>query len=99
VIADVSLVGSYSTKSGTFQWAWQTFEQKDPAAAAVSRLRVFGEVRGIAHLTTATRACEEVDGWEMASLAAYILGADGLYRAPFDHQRWFMLLRSWRTVA
>lgn len=98
VIADVRLVGSYSTKSGTFQWAWQTYDEAAPEAAAVSRLRVFGEVRGISQLTSPKLECDEIHGWEMTSLAGYILGAEGLYRAPFDHQRWFMLLSNWRAV-
>lgn len=98
VIADVRLVGSFSTRSGTFQWAWRTFDEGSPEAAAVSTLRVFGEVRGIAQLTSPLRECEEDHGWEMASLAGYILGAEGLYCAPFDHVRWFMLLGNWRVV-
>lgn len=98
VIADVRLVGSYSTNSGTFQWAWQTFGENAPQAAAISKLRTFGEVRGISRLTTPNWSCEEIEGWEMTSLAALILGAEGLYRAPFDHLFWFMLLSRWRTV-
>lgn len=98
VIADVRLVGSYSTKSGTFQWAWETLDEGAAEAAAVSRLRVFGEVRGIATLTTPNFACDEAEAWGLTSLAGYILGAEGLYRAPFDHQRWFMLLSNWRAV-
>ncbi len=98
VIADVRLVGSYSTRSGTFQWAWQTYEDAAPAAAAVSRLRVFGDVRGVSGLTTPNIKCDENHAWEMAYLAGYILGCEGLYRAPFDDQRWFMLLSQWRMV-
>jgi hypothetical protein len=97
VLADVCLVGSYSSRSGTFQWAWETYEKDAREAVAISRLRVFGEVRGISRLVTPNFACEEADGWEMAALAGYLLGAEGLYGAPFDHQRWFMLLSTWRA--
>jgi hypothetical protein len=93
--ADVRHVGSYSTKSSTFQWAWKTFDDA-PEAEDISRLRVFGEVRGIAKLTTPNWACDETDGWEMASVAGYVLGAEGLYRPPFEHVRWFMLLSNLR---
>jgi hypothetical protein len=33
------------------------------------------------------------------TLPRRILGADGLYRAPFEHVRWFMLLANWRTAS
>jgi hypothetical protein len=98
VTADVRLVGSYSTKSGTFQWAWETFDEAAPEAAAVARLRVFGEVRGVLQLTSPKVECDENHGWEMAALAAHLLGAEGLYRAPIAHLRWFMLLGNWRVV-
>jgi uncharacterized protein DUF6882 len=98
VIADARLIGSYSTRSGTFQWAWATHEDGDPNDAVLSRLRAFGEVRGIPRLTTANWSCEIVDGWEMASLASYLLGSEGVYRAPFDHLYWFMLLSNWRLL-
>jgi hypothetical protein len=90
------LVGSYSTKSNTFQWGWETFDEDAAAAYDVSRLRVFGEVRGISKLTTANWKCDEVDGWEMASLAGYLLGTEALYRAPMKHTQWFMLLSKLR---
>lgn len=96
VIADVRLVGSYSTKSNTFQWGWETFDEDAPEAYDVSRLRVFGEVRGISKLTTANWKCDEVDGWEMASIAGYLLGTEALYRAPMKHTQWFMLLSNLR---
>lgn len=96
IIADVRLVGSYSTKSSTFQWAWKTFDEGAPEAHAISPLRVFGEVRGISKLTTANWKCEEDDGWEMASIAGYLLGAEAMYRAPFEHTQWYMLLSNLR---
>lgn len=96
VVATVSLVGSYSTTSSTFEWAWQTFPQGSPQTRAIARLRVFGEVRGISQLVTPSWPCDESDGWEMAALAGYVLGSEGLYRAPFADQMWFMLLSDWR---
>lgn len=96
VIATADLVGSYSTRSGTFQWAWQTFPEGAMQARAIARLRAFGEVRGISQLVTPKWRCDEGDAWEMAALAGYVLGSEGLYRAPFDHQMWFMLLSDWR---
>jgi hypothetical protein len=96
VVATVALVGSYSTTSSTFQWAWQTFPEGSPQTQVISRVRVFGEVRGIPQLVTPTWQCDEGDGWDMAALAGYVLGSEGVYRAPFDDQLWFMLLSDWR---
>jgi len=99
VVADVQIVGSYSARSGTFQWAWQTLGTADPKTDAVSRLRVFGEVRGLAMLATPNWPCEETDGWAMASLAGYVSGGEGLYRAAFDQVYWYLLLTGWRIEA
>jgi len=95
-VADVRLVGSYSTRTDTFQWAWKTYPERHAKAEAVARLRVFGEVRGIPELTTGNRSGSEADGWEMVSIASLVLGSEGIYRAPFDHQYWFMLLSNFR---
>jgi hypothetical protein len=62
-------------------------------------LREFGEVRGLPQLAAPRLEADEVHGWEMTSLAAYLLGAEGLYRAPFDHLYLFMLLGNWRVVS
>ncbi len=99
VVADIQLVGSYSKRSNTFQWAWETLGEDDSDAEVISRLRVFGEVRGIDKLTTPNWECDETTGWEMTALAAHILGASGVYRAPMKHMYWFMLLSNWRSAA
>jgi hypothetical protein len=98
-VADIQLVGSYSTRSNTFQWAWETLGEEDSGAEMISRLRVFGEVRGLDKLTTPNWECDETTGWEMTAVAAHILGANGVYRAPMKHVYWFMLLSNWRSAA
>lgn len=94
LVADVRHVGSFSTKSNTFQWAWKTIGEE----VDVNRLRAFGEVRGIEKLTTASFGATEADAWQMAALAAYLLGADALYRPPSEHLYWFVLLSNWRRA-
>jgi hypothetical protein len=72
----------------------------DSDAEVISRLRVFGEVRGVDQLTTPNWECDETTGWEMTALAAHVLGASGVYRAPMKrHLYWFMLLSNWRSGA
>jgi hypothetical protein len=96
IIADVRVVGSFSKNTKTFQWGWNTVDERVPTARDMSYVRVFGEVRGIELLTTGHFACEEATGWKMASIAAYLLGAEGLYRPPMLHALWFMLLSNFR---
>ena len=95
LVADVRHVGSFSTKSNTFQWAWKTIDDGE----AVNRLRAFGEVRGLKELTTANFLANEATGWRMAALAAYVLGAEALYRPPSGRDLfWFVLLSKFRRV-
>jgi hypothetical protein len=96
VIADVRLVGSLSTKTDTFQWAWETLEDEPEKTIDLSYVRTFGEVRGIAKLTTPDFASDQAGGWEMAAIAAYLLDADSVYRPPMDHLYWFMLMSNIR---
>jgi hypothetical protein len=96
LVADVRLVGSFSTKSNTFQWSWVLYDDNHPMIAGIADLRGFGDVRGLSRLTTKYFACEQEEAWELTSLAAYLLGCQALYRAPFDHLYWFMLLSGFR---
>jgi hypothetical protein len=99
VVADVRMVGSYSTKSNSFQWSWVLYDDDEPMIRGIDNLPAFGEVRGIDSLTTRYWNCKIDEAWEMTSLAAYIVGCDAVYRAPFDHLYWFMLLSNFREAA
>jgi hypothetical protein len=98
-VADVRLVGSYSTKSSSFQWSWVLYETGDPFVRGIDDLPAFGVVRGIDKLSCERWDCEIVDAWEMTALAAYVVGCEAVYRAPFDHLYWFMLLDNFRVPA
>jgi len=96
VVADVDVVGSFSTATNTWLWVWDNGAFGDDDCARIEPVRTFGEVRGIRKLTEATWAADEVDGWEVTQIAACLLDADAVYRAPMEHLRVFMLLRSFR---
>lgn len=98
LIADVRMVGSYSTKSNSFQWSWVLYDHDEPMIEGVDELPAFGEVRGIERLTTNYWDCEIVEAWEMTGIAGYLLGCDAVYRAPFDDLYWFMLLSRFREI-
>jgi len=96
VLADTRVVGSFSTRTNTWAWVWGNSAYSAEDRAKVDPLRVFGEVRGIQRLTDDYWEADETDAWEMAQLAAYVLGADTVYRAPYDHMHVFMLLTRFR---
>jgi len=96
VVANVTITGSFSTRTSSWMWAWANDGYSDAERAAVAPLRVFGEVRGIEKLESGHWNGEEVDGWEVTQIAADLLRAEAVYRAPFDHLLVFMLLNELR---
>lgn len=96
LVADVRLVGAFTPQTKTFQWAWASHEQDNLLIAGIPGLRTYGDVRGLAELTSNDWTCKLTAGWEMTAIAGYLLGCAGVYRADFDDKYWFMLLASWR---
>lgn len=94
VIADIQFVGSVSTETDTWLWAWDN-DSVDPGLfEALLRIRQYGEVHGFPHLTIPKWYAHEVDGWEMTSIAAFLLRAKGAYRSPRANGVTFMLITS-----
>jgi hypothetical protein len=94
LVADFQVVGSFSLITRTWLWAWDN-GYLDPAEIRdIGRLRVFGEVRSLPRLTTPKWEATEEDAWDMTALAAYILGASAVYRAPADQVIMFLLIRA-----
>jgi hypothetical protein len=92
VLADVLFVGSISIESGTWLWAWHNDSITVEPREAVSTLRGYGKMHGLPHLTTAQWPADEIDGWEMTSIAAFLLQAKGAYRSPDEHGYLFMIM-------
>jgi hypothetical protein len=99
VVADVTIAGSFSTVTKSWQWVWGNplYELQD--RDRLEPVRVFGEVRGIRRLADARFAADEIDGWEVTQIAAYLLDAEAVYRTPMDHLMVFMLLDNFRVRA
>jgi hypothetical protein len=82
VVADIQFVGSISLETDTWLWAWANPHLEPEIWRDVLEVRRFGEVHSIEQLTTSKWSADEVDGWEMTSVSAYILQAKGVYRTP-----------------
>jgi hypothetical protein len=94
VIARAQLVGSVSKKTGTWLWSWANGSIEKELCRDLEEVRKFGEQKGIWQLTTAKWEADEVDGWEMTSISAYVLQSKGAYRMPGEHLFTFAILDS-----
>ena len=98
-IADMEVVGSISNGSGTWMWSWANPTILDQVRRGMDQVRVYGEANGFEKLRNAEWSGNERDGWEMTAVAAYILKAEGAYRAPDDDGALFMILSNVRWPA
>lgn len=80
--APAQIIGTYSTASGTFLWAWDHPSVLPPLQEHARQLREYGEQHGIAALTTRKLECTELEAWEFTALACHLCGAQGAYRGP-----------------
>lgn len=99
VVAKVQFVGSVSKKSNTWLWSWANPSILDGVKGDLLAVKAFGVKHQIEKLTTAKWPAEEVDGWEMTSIAAKLCGAKGAYRAPDANGFTFLIFTdiSWAT--
>ena len=85
VAAKIQIVGTFSIKTDTWLWSWANSSILDNVKSKISQVKRFGEQHKIEKLITEKWPAEEVDAWEMTSIAAKILGAKGAYRTPSEH--------------
>jgi hypothetical protein len=92
VTMKIQVVGSWAKRTGTWLWSWDNASILASADEYVHWLKTFGEQNGFARLSNASWQAEEVDAWEMTSLACLLLQGEGVYRAPDDDGALFMVL-------
>ena len=98
VTASTRVVGSVSSKSGTWLWSWANPNLARHHWEDILEVKRFGEAHGVWQLTTAKWEADEADGWEMTAIAANMLRAEGAYRLPYPHTYYFVLLAEVRHV-
>ena len=99
VIADIEMIGSFSTKSNTWLWSWANFHILANVRAKIETVRTFGETYEFPRLTIPKWRADEVLGWEVSTVAAHILDAKGIYRVPSESGFLFMALTNIRCVS
>lgn len=83
ISAPIQVIGTYNTLDGTFLWGWDHPSVPEPLAADARLAREFGRRQDLELFTTRKVECTEDEAWVFTSVALYLSGAQGLYRAPF----------------
>jgi hypothetical protein len=84
VEADVVQIGSYSSKSNTWKWAWGNTSLLPDLRKKAECLKELEDITGL-QLFSCEHAFEiegEEMAWELAAISVKHLGALGCYRAP-----------------
>lgn len=88
--APAQIVGTYSTVSETWLWAWDNPSLLPPLQEHARRVKEYGERHGIAALTTRKLECDEDEAWRLTALACHLCEAQGAYRGPAGSALVFM---------
>ena len=94
VLATVQIVGSVDVENRTWLWAWANPDVDAHLCADIHEVRMLGDAQRIEQLTTPFWDGDAVDGWEMTSISAYVLQAEGAYRAASSRGFVYMVMRS-----
>ena len=92
LLARIHFVGSVSAKTGTWLWAWANTSLSDKVTERIHEVRKYGQRHRLAPLVEHYWSADEMGGWEMTSVSAYLLKAQGAYRSPSDTGFTFMVL-------
>ena len=98
VIARIQLVGSHSTKSNTWVWAWANPAYLAPLRQAVLKAKEFGTERVTLRLMQPRWAATESDAWGMTAVTAKLTDAKGAYRCPSQDGFTYMIFTDIRAV-
>jgi hypothetical protein len=82
LIIDYEAVGSVSKKTNTWLWGWANPHLEDKVKTEIGKVRDYGLKCKLSKLCDPKWDAEEVDGWEMTAIAAFLLQAKGAYRIP-----------------
>lgn len=82
--ASIQIVGSLSNSTQTWLWSWANNHVLAKAKDKMPIIHEYGQENGYEKLTHDKWTGDEVDGWEMTAIAAYLFQAQGAYRVPTE---------------
>lgn len=98
VIADVQIVGSYSTYSHTWMWSWANSYVEDGMKKEILKVKEYGERYRYKELTTAKWECDEEYAGRITAAAGYLLKSKGAYRGPIEDGYVYLLITDIKWV-
>jgi hypothetical protein len=78
-------VGSFSTKTNTWNWSWDNNTTPKHVSNAVEKVKAFGAANNFEQLTKGLFEGDEYTGWEMTAISAKMLNSIGSYRISQAH--------------
>jgi hypothetical protein len=90
---DIQVVGTYVTNRKVWRWSWDNPSIELPLRAALEKVRAFGQEHGLREITLGRwQARDEEAAWAMTALAANLVEATSVYRAPDGPRHVFLLI-------
>lgn len=99
VVARIQVVGTLSTKTNSWFWAWANSGLLDPVRTSARKAREFGIERGMLRLMQPRWAAKDKDAWEMTAATAKLTDAKGAFRCPAQDGTAYMVFTDIRAVS
>ncbi|MFT3841279.1 MAG: hypothetical protein QM723_30085 [Myxococcaceae bacterium] len=84
VHARFQATGTYSTRSGSWLWAWGNPSIDEVRRVELEKVRAYGREHHFAKLTSDRVACTEQEAFELFAVAVHLIGAPGWYRSQIN---------------
>ncbi len=99
VYAPAQVIGTHSTASESWLWAWENTSILPNLVLLSLRIREFGERHAYDRLTTARFPASEREAWFLAAVALYISHSEVVYKCPSTNGSTFLAVQSlsWAT--
>ena len=99
VLARIQVVGTHSSKSTAWKWAWADPSYAASLQQASLRAKDYGTERGVLRLIQPKWAAKEADAWEMTAVTAKLVEAKGAYRCPMQDGHVYLIFTEIRAVS
>lgn len=99
VEAAVTQIGTFSTATRTWRWAWSNQSTPEAARIPAARIRELYELTGVEIFRREKFEADEQMAWELAAMAVAHLSAAGAYRGVAGHLFVFLAIDDIRAVA